>query len=90
MKLSVAIASLLLVTSTALPAFAAVPASISLRDAATAPTETVQYRPTPHQAHGAQSSAHAVNRKIIPGSRCVSRDLGEGNYSAYPAWEVCD
>jgi hypothetical protein len=101
MKLPIAIASLFFATTTALPAFAAIPASISLRDAASAPIETVQYRPTAHQTHRSGHTANAshdrvggsssaVSRQIIPGWRCVSRDLGEGNYSAYPAWEVCD
>jgi hypothetical protein len=101
MKLVIAIASLFLATSTALPALAAIPASISLRDAATAPIKTVQYRQTPRQArrnghnpyashNGAGGSSGAVSRQIIPGWRCVSRDLGEGNYSAYPSWEICD
>jgi hypothetical protein len=101
MKLPIAVASVFLATSTALPAFAAIPASISLRDAATAPIETVQYRPRSHQTHRNRHTAHAshndaggsssaVSRQITPGWRCVSRDLGEGNYSANPAWEVCD
>ena len=48
MKLPLAIATLLLTTTTALPAFAASPApiSISLRDAAVTPIEAVQQRQT--------------------------------------------
>jgi hypothetical protein len=100
MNLPIAAAALLIITSTALPASAAVPASSSLRDAATAPTDTVQHRQTPHQAHrnghtahashnGAGGSSSAVSREIIPGWRCAPRDLSD-NYSAFPSWDVCD
>jgi hypothetical protein len=46
MRLPLAIATLLLTATTALPAFAAAPApiSVSLRDAAATPIEAVQYR----------------------------------------------
>lgn len=107
MKLSVAIATLFFAATTALPAFAAMPASASLRDAAT-PTETVQYRQAPHQQHtGARPVQHRnghdayashnrapaamtePSRTIIPGWHCAYRDESS-EYSAFPAWEICN
>jgi hypothetical protein len=44
MKLSIAMATLLITTGTALPALAAMPISTSLRDVVTASVEAVQYR----------------------------------------------
>jgi len=93
MKLPTAIATLFLVTSTALPAFAAMPASTSLREAAATPIETVQYRQTPRQTQRdrTQRPTNARPREIAPGwGHCEARSAGEGNYSAYPSWDICD
>ncbi|HWL73966.1 MAG TPA: hypothetical protein VNQ74_08855, partial [Burkholderiaceae bacterium] len=40
--------------------------------------------------NGAGGSANAVNPEIIPGWRCEARSAGEGGYSAYPSWDICD
>ena len=102
MRLPLAIATLLLATATALPAFAATPAPISasLRDAAAAPIETVQYRQaqTPRQrrqvrtyrngynAYAAQPTARRSYNN--PWGHCVS-GLDRGARSAFPSWDVC-
>ena len=49
MNFLAAVAALFLATSTALPAFAAMPGPNSQRDAAATPIEAVQYRQTPQQ-----------------------------------------
>ena len=80
MKLPIAIATLFLATSTALPAFAAVQSSIPLNDAALVPVETVQYR----QTQPARDTSHDV----IPGWPCIRRGGDTSGTSAFPSWEV--
>jgi hypothetical protein len=99
MKSMMAFAALLLLTGTALPAFAAA-----------APIETVQYR---HQQTAHQPSQHAPATRdrngyeayashsrspiaetghsaaVIPGWPCEFRDESS-TYSAFPAWELCN
>jgi len=105
MKLPVAIATLFLATTTALPAFAATALSPSLDGAAAASVETVQYRPqqmprqnqhyqpnryrSGYDAYAAAPPATTPGRNVIPGWRCAYRDESS-EYSAYPAWEICN
>jgi hypothetical protein len=107
MKFPVAIATLFLAATTALPAFAAMPTSASLHNA-TASVETVQYRQAPRQQRARQHAVQHSNgynayashnrapaamtepsRTIIPGWRCAYRDESS-EYSAFPAWEICN
>jgi len=103
MKLPVAIAALLLATSTALPALAATHPS--------APVEMVQYRPMHRQdanhrqpsrhrdgynAHASAPSAapsapdaSSTSRDAMPpGWSCIHRRGDDP--SAYPSWQFCD
>jgi hypothetical protein len=100
MKSMIAFAALLLVTGTALPAFAAA-----------APIEAVQYR---HQQQTARQPSHRApatryrngygayasqirtpiaetghSPAVIPGWPCEFRDESS-TYSAFPAWELCN
>ena len=100
MKLPVAIAALLLATSTALPALAATHPS--------APVEMVQYRPTDHphanhpqtsrhrdgyNAHASapaatdQSHAAPGHDAMPPGWHCMQRRGDDP--SANPSWQFC-
>jgi hypothetical protein len=101
MRLPIALATLALATTTALPAFAAAPAPISpsLRDAAATPIETVQYRQTtPRQrravranrgAYRAYAAAPRVYRRgYTPWGHCV-RGLDRSARSAFPSWDQC-
>ena|SRR5258705_7740135 len=83
MKLSIALTSLFLATCTALPAFAAMPASISPREAAAAPVQTVQYQQTHHAHYNAGRHQATRGWPCVSGSR-VDSDAN----SAFPNWEV--
>jgi hypothetical protein len=86
MNLPIVIATLFLATSTALPAFAAMPASISMRDAAATPIETVQYRQTPRQrddrdpTYGYRNgyNAYASQNRAARSPNALSRDVIPG------------
>jgi hypothetical protein len=105
MRLPIAFATLALVTvalATALPAFAAAPAPISLalRDAAmpieTTPIETVQYRQTTRQRRAARSyrggyrayAAAPRGYRRTPWGHCVT-GVDRGTRSAFPSWDLC-
>lgn len=78
-KLPVAIATIFLAASTALPAFAATP-----RAAVEAPMIAAQHRPMPQQRVQTNGDAH----RSAYGSTCVDRS-DSGQYSAFPSWDVC-
>jgi hypothetical protein len=104
MRLPIAIATLALAITTALPAFAVTPSpiSLSLRNAAATPIETVQqttrqrrqartYRG--YNAYAAAPRARSgyndrFDRYNNPWGHCVS-GVTSGNSSAYPQWDVC-
>jgi hypothetical protein len=101
MRLPLAIATLCLATTMALPAFAATPApiSVSLRDAAATPIDAVQYRQQTtrqrrqtrtyrngYNAYAAAPRARSGYRN--PWGHCVG-GLGRGAESAFPSWDTC-
>jgi hypothetical protein len=101
MRLPLAIATLFLATTTALPAFATTPApiSVSLRDAAAAPIEAAQYRQqttrqrrqtrtyrSGYNAYAAAPRARSGYRN--PWGHCVG-GLDRGTSSAFPSWDTC-
>jgi hypothetical protein len=106
MRLPLAIATLFLATTTALPAFAGTPApiSVSLRDAAATPIETVQYRTQAerqrqrttrtYRGRNTYAAAPRVRRSYgdqgysNPWGNCVG-GLGRGADSAFPSWDTC-
>jgi hypothetical protein len=102
MRLPLAIVTLCLATTTALPAFAATPApiSVSLRDAAASPIEAVQYRQrttrqrrqttrTYRNGYNAYAAAPRTRSGYRnPWGHCVG-GLGRGAESAFPSWDTC-
>jgi hypothetical protein len=103
MNYPAAIATLVLATTTALPAFAATPIMTPLRDAAATSIEMVQYqKAAPHQrvhhttAHrngandplNAHAAAPGANTPANGTSHCVDGLEGSAS-SAYPMWELC-
>jgi hypothetical protein len=103
MNYPAAIATLVLATTTALPAFAATPIVTPLRDAAATSIEMVQYqKAAPHQrvhhttAHrngandplNAHAAAPGANTPANGTSHCVDGLEGSAS-SAYPMWELC-
>jgi hypothetical protein len=101
MKHPIAIATLFLTMSTALPALAATPVSTTLRDVAAAPIESVQYRQAPRVRNDRYRSGYdafasdngvsnAANRRngAAAGRSCVSGGE-EGAASAFPSWALC-
>ena len=106
MRLPIALATFALATTTALPAFAVTPSpiSLSLRDAAATPIETVQQRqtrtyrgnyaatPRARRAYAAAPRARSDNdpwaRYSNPWGHCAGGLTGGGS-SAFPNWDVC-
>jgi hypothetical protein len=105
MRRPIIIATLLIAAGAALPAFAttAAPISASLRDAAVAPVETVQYRqqwiqprgqrqrPRNSRSYRSGYGAYAAQpRRADRGSwgRCVS-GFDRATRSAFPSWDQC-
>ena len=104
MRLPIALATLALATTTALPAFAVGPSpiSLSLRDAAATPIETVQQTTrqrrqartySGYRAYAAAPRARSGSndpwaRYSNPWGHCASGLTGGGS-SAYPQWDLC-
>jgi len=105
MRLPIALATLALATTTALPAFAIAPSpiSLSLRDAAATPIETVQqipqqrrqtrtyrgsYAATPRARRSYAAAPRARSGYSNPWGQCVGGLTGGGS-SAFPQWDVC-
>jgi hypothetical protein len=101
MKLPIALATLFLTATTALPALAAAPGSISLRDAAATPVEAVQYQQQPRtrqrQTRTYRSGSYRSYRGYAaaprarnsnPWGQCVG-GLSRGASSAFPSWDTC-
>lgn len=102
MRLPLAIATLFLTATTALPAFAAAPAPIALRDAAATPIEAVQYQQQQQQTtrqrrqsrnyrsgyRGYASAPRARSGYNNPRGNCVG-GLSRGAESAFPSWDTC-
>jgi hypothetical protein len=87
MKLPVAIATLFLAATTALPAFAATSIVNAPNGIPTASVDTVQYRQAQPDAHNANTRA-ARNARVTPWGHCVS-GLDRGAESAFPSWDLC-
>jgi hypothetical protein len=99
-RLPVAIATLFLAATAALPASAATPTplSASLHDAAVTPIEAVQHRQAPRKRavrtyrNGYNAYAAAPRRSYrayrTPWGHCVS-GLDRGARSAFPNWDLC-
>ncbi len=82
MKLSIALATVLLAATTALPAFAAT----------AAPRHAVQSQYQQDYRSGADAFAASprAQRQISSGwGHCVSSSLDAGARSAFPSWDVC-
>ncbi|MPZ37418.1 MAG: hypothetical protein GEU95_05020 [Rhizobiales bacterium] len=100
MRLPLAIATLALAVTTALPAFAATPTApllASLQNAAATPVEAVQHRRATRQrqtrtrAYRNGYNAYAAapySRRVSSWGHCVS-GLDRGARSAFPAWDLC-
>jgi hypothetical protein len=103
MRLPIPIATLFLTATTALPAFAAAPAPIALRDAVATPIEAVQYQqyqqPTTRQRRqtrsyrsgyyrGYAAAPRARSGNTNPWGQCVG-GLSRGASSAFPSWDTC-
>ena len=100
MRFPIALATLALATTTALPAFAVAPSpiSLSLRDAAATPIETVQqrqtrtyrgsYAATPRARRSYAAAPRARSGYNNPWGHCVG-GLTAGGSSAFPNWDVC-
>jgi hypothetical protein len=79
MKLPIALATLFLAATTALPAFAAT----------SAPRDAVQYRQDYRSGIDAYAASPRVQRQTVSGwGHCVS-GLESGARSAFPSWDVC-
>ena len=92
MKLLVAIATLFLATSTALPAFAATPGLNLQRDAAATPIETVQYRQTPRQRQERSQTHRYRNGYDAYASqhRAPASNRAEQHRDVLPGWPCTD
>jgi len=102
MRLPLALATLFLAATTALPAFAATPApiSVSLRDATAPPIEAVQYRQqTTRQRRQARTyrngyNAYGANPRARSGvsnlgRQCVTLGPYHPGSTAFPSWALC-
>ena len=91
MKLPLAIATLLLVTTTALPAFARAPTGHSFYQHQGYSFQTHAYGPQHHSVvngYNAFAAAPYVQRQVRSGwGHCVRGE--EGGRSAFPSWDVC-
>jgi len=89
---AVTVATLFLATSTALPAFAAMPGPMSLRDAAAAPIETVQYRQTPRQRHDrSQAYSYRNGYNAYASHNGVPASAGtDRQHDVIPGWPCTD
>ena len=86
MKLPIAIATLFLAATTALPAFARAPTGHTFFQRDAARVESVQhgYR----NGYAAYAAAPGVRRPASGWGHCVSGGASELQ-SAYPSWDVC-
>jgi hypothetical protein len=101
MRLPIALATLFVATTVALPAFAATPAPIgaSLRDAAVSQIETIQNRQTtPRQRRQARNyrgyNAYAAEPRARrdyynPWGNCVRLGPHTPGRGAFPSWDIC-
>jgi hypothetical protein len=102
MRLPIAIATLLLTATSALPASAAAPAPNALRDAAASPIQAVQYQQQPrtrqrqtrtyrsgnYRSYRGYAAASRARSGNNPWGQCVS-GLSRGASSAFPSWATC-
>jgi len=80
MKLPIALATLFLAATTALPAFAAT----------AAPRDSVGYQQDYRGGINAYAAAPRADRQAAHGwGHCVSGSLDAGARSAFPSWDVC-
>jgi len=80
MKLSIALATMLLAATTALPAFAA----------NAAPHDTARYQQDYRSGINAYAASPRAQRQTFSSwGHCVSSSLDSGARSAFPSWDVC-
>jgi len=80
MKLPIALATVFLAATTALPAFAA----------SAAPRDTVRYEQDYRGGFDAYAASPSVQRQAASGwGHCISRSVESDARSAFPSWDVC-